>query len=742
VAASGPLACSGAESPRPTAEAWLAPEVCSQVHRDLARWLGPEAESRECGPDRKDTFELVPLGQGRLLALHRFSPPDQRWDLMPDGTVQRAASSPGRSSLDSWVRSAFTLLPAFGETDQPPPPLLIVDPHSPGWFLGRYGADGLRPEQTGVWPQLPDAPEPWDDQKPTGRQLIGLTDDVALDRNLGDGRVRLWRFVGDATGGHTATPVAGLVGDAREAFRRGHRLVPLGPRRLLEWLPVLCEGAPPDTATASCARFNVWAYTTEPAATVSDPFAPSPVSSGAWTDVGEGEDIVADESHLFVWSRATGRLRVHALDGAAADPLDQSLLVGPPQTLPELASLDWQPPTRAAPLRHLLVILQNGRSFDSYFGRYCQGAATPDGSPPACQEGAACCEGLPETAACVPLDDAAAVSHQPQSTPICMRAKMNGGAMDAFAVAHGNGCGDAADVACAGVGPTAGALAAYHRLAAQGALGDRVFQTYAFVEGDGDPDGRGPAASTTDAQTLNLLYLTTARFGEPFSFYGTPQVEQELARMQVDWAIYAGTKARTRLRFFGAPESLDPRFTPYRALERGELESDLDTGGLPSVAVVLPDDGDGDRSESPGHAIDRPIAFVTDLVDRVARSPRYREDTLVLLIHLTAGGFHDHVRPPEPPPLGVDATPEQPRAIHYGPRVPMLALGRFARPGSVSHVPMEISSITAFIEWNWLSSRAVKDTRVLDDRRRFRDTWANGIGSLLDPALLVPAGRP
>ena len=45
----------------------------------------------------------------------------------------------------------------------------------------------------------------------------------------------------------------------------------------------------------------------------------------------------------------------------------------------------------------------------------------------------------------------------------------------------------------------------------------------------------------------------------------------------------------------------DPAWSPFRSLEAGELEHDLALDQLPSVSVILPDDGDA-RSESPGSA--------------------------------------------------------------------------------------------------------------------------------------------
>ena len=92
----------------------------------------------------------------------------------------------------------------------------------------------------------------------------------------------------------------------------------------------------------------------------------------------------------------------------------------------------------------------------------------------------------------------------------------------------------------------------------------------------------------------------------------------------------------------------------------------------------------------------------------------------MLLAHLTAGGFYDHALPPERPSENLDTYGRS-----YGPRVPLLALGPFAKPGYVSHVRLEISSLTKFIEWNWFGAIGQLGAR---------DQVVNNIGDLLSAA--------
>jgi len=159
-----------------------------------------------------------------------------------------------------------------------------------------------------------------------------------------------------------------------------------------------------------------------------------------------------------------------------------------------------------------------------------------------------------------------------------------------------------------------------------------------------------------------------------------------------------------------------PRFRDVPAFTRdfGELATDIDAGTLPGVVFVK---AIGFRSEHPGSGvtISDGVNFTVPLVNQILNSS-YGDSTLILLTYDESGGYFDHMAPP--PNSLVDGMP-------YGPRLPTLAIGRFARRNTISHVVMEHSSIVRFIEWNWLHG----NTGQLDTR----DAVVNNIGSLLDP---------
>ena len=149
-----------------------------------------------------------------------------------------------------------------------------------------------------------------------------------------------------------------------------------------------------------------------------------------------------------------------------------------------------------------------------------------------------------------------------------------------------------------------------------------------------------------------------------------------------------------------------------------QLIADLDAGELPTFSYVK---ARAYRNEHPNVSkISDGVAFVKTIVDAVKLSS-VASSTLVLLTWDEGGGFFDHLAPP----AGIDDDPESPiHPVPYGTRVPMLALGPYARAGAVSHVTMEHSSVVKFLEYNFLGPVGQLGAN---------DGKVKNIGSLLDP---------
>ena len=121
------------------------------------------------------------------------------------------------------------------------------------------------------------------------------------------------------------------------------------------------------------------------------------------------------------------------------------------------------------------------------------------------------------------------------------------------------------------------------------------------------------------------------------------------------------------------------------------------------------------------------VNFVNSVIQTISQSA-YASKTLIILTWDEGGGFFDHV----PPPPSID-TDDQNRPVPYGTRVPMLAIGRFAKKGYVSHVQLEHSSIVRFLQYNFIGKVG---------QLGYNDAKVANIGSLLDETAVgfpVPA---
>jgi phospholipase C len=114
-------------------------------------------------------------------------------------------------------------------------------------------------------------------------------------------------------------------------------------------------------------------------------------------------------------------------------------------------------------------------------------------------------------------------------------------------------------------------------------------------------------------------------------------------------------------------------------------------GNLPSVSWVMPSYGD---SEHPPDSISNGQAWVTKVVNAVMQGPE--EQWLHTAIFVTWddwGGFYDHV-----PPIRIDAN-------GYGIRVPAFVISPWVRPGLIDHQTLSFDAYLKLIEDRFLGSQ-------------------------------------
>jgi phospholipase C len=112
-------------------------------------------------------------------------------------------------------------------------------------------------------------------------------------------------------------------------------------------------------------------------------------------------------------------------------------------------------------------------------------------------------------------------------------------------------------------------------------------------------------------------------------------------------------------------------------------------GDLPAVSWITPAEA---VSEHPPSLVSKGQTFVTSVIDEVMRSPNW-SSTAIFLAWDDWGGFYDHVQPPV-----VDAN-------GYGMRVPSLVISPYARRGFVDHQVLSFDAYLKFIEDDFLHGR-------------------------------------
>jgi phospholipase C len=389
-------------------------------------------------------------------------------------------------------------------------------------------------------------------------------------------------------------------------------------------------------------------------------------------------------------------------------------------------------------IKHVVIIMQENRSFDSYFGTF-PGA---DGIP--ARDGVATvCSPNPRNGRCVrPYHDPALVNGGGPHSRRNAVADVNGGNMNGFvkqAEIGSKGCGLGVNNPNCSQSATpdvmgyhdARELPNYWRYAQNFVLDDHMFE---------------PVRSWSFAAHLYMVSgwsATCTEFGDPSSCHGNinhpggrqyaksqfgpasqyPAVHFDwtdmtylLHRRHITWAYYIepGREAdcpndqMTCTLARQTPGSLSqgaptpdiwnplPEFvTVHEDRQTGNVKgisrfyAAARRGTLPAVSWVVPNQAD---SEHPPASVAVGQAHVTHLINSIMSSPDW-DSTAIFLAWDDWGGFYDHVVPPRVDRNG------------YGLRVPAIVISPYAKRGCIDHQTLSFDAYNKFIEDDFLRGR-------------------------------------
>jgi phospholipase C len=406
---------------------------------------------------------------------------------------------------------------------------------------------------------------------------------------------------------------------------------------------------------------------------------------------------------------------------------------------------------RAGPIRpelgkiqHVVIIMQENRSFDHYFGTFpgADGIPMTNGVPTVCVMD-------PASNVCVkPFHDAADTNQGGPHFQASAVADINGGRMDGFiaeAEKSQKGCSDTSDSTCAGSGLID--VVGYHddreipnywSYARNFVLHDRMFEANAswsapqhlFMVSEWSAQ-----CSTLDvaASCVNALQKPLLGKGESGSYAWT-DLTYLLHKAGVSWKYYVGegvepdcdddaAQCPPVVQVTSTPGIWNPLplFTTVR--EDGELgniqtldelEADARAGTLPAVSWVVPS---YEVSEHPNQSVAAGQNYVTAVINAIMQGPNW-SSTAIILAWDDWGGFYDHVQPPT-----VDVN-------GYGLRVPSLVISPYAKHGFIDHQTLSFDAYTKFIEDVFL--RGSRLDPATDGRPDPRPTVRESVASLGD----------
>ena len=387
------------------------------------------------------------------------------------------------------------------------------------------------------------------------------------------------------------------------------------------------------------------------------------------------------------------------LAGLAADPLLSPVLAAAPRrgTLKDI--------------EHVVVLIQENRSFDHYFGTFPGARGFADAKQSVLAQPGYPAPGFNGKLLPFHLN----TGGQPQCFPDIthdwgpQHQSWNGGAMNGFVRAHL--AVDGASVGPATMGyyeqrdiPYYWALAeaytlcdAYHCSVIGPTYPNRLLSVSATLDPAGQAGGPLLHTATTDYASLIGRYSWTTMF-------------EQLQARGITWKVYNGTGGGSldNMLVFFKQFQTNPALGALglKPTYPADFMADLENGGLPQVSWLLTGIN---QTEHPGYSSAKIGEFATrQILEAIWSKPKLWAKTAIFITWDENGGFFDHVAPPTPPPgtpgeyVTVNPLPSDAAGvagpIGLGFRVPMIVVSPFSRGGFISSDRFDHTSILRFLE--------------------------------------------
>jgi phospholipase C len=388
--------------------------------------------------------------------------------------------------------------------------------------------------------------------------------------------------------------------------------------------------------------------------------------------------------------------------------------VAPTPPVPNMSSVIVPNAEGIHKIKHVVVIFQENRSFDSYFGTFpgADGIPMKDGVPTVC---------LPDPASggCVkPYHDTSDVNWGALHSNGSYTADLDGGKMDGFVkVAAKMNTLQCFTKVCQPPVATSDVMG-YHTAAE---IPNYWFWAKEFVLEDHMFASDNSWSLPNHLSLVSLWSATCSQPHNPMSCVSNNDLPSTLPTDypwtdltwllhadNVSWRYYVGTGSTPDCDDDAAyceASSISPLtpsiWNPLPLFDDvatdGQKNDVVSTaqfypaalnGTLPAVSWIIPS---GVVSEHPENRVSAGQAYVTGLIDSIMEGPDWGS-TAIFLTWDDWGGFYDNVVPPEVDSLG------------YGFRVPAMVISPYAKRGMIDHDVLSFDAFAKFIEDDFLSS--------------------------------------
>ena len=351
-------------------------------------------------------------------------------------------------------------------------------------------------------------------------------------------------------------------------------------------------------------------------------------------------------------------------------------------------------------IQHVIIIMQENRSFYSYFGTYpgADGIPMKGGKPTVCSPD-------PLTGQCVApfvdhLDKNPGAPHKAADSV----ADVDGGKMDGFVANAAQRCKSARNCAADQVMGyhVRSDIPNYWAYAKNYALDDHMFESVASWSFTSHlslvsawaatcPTPSNPMSCKSDALPRNR----TDNDPEPFAWTDLTYL---LHKNHISWGYYLDHGEQSTTNPNGVPKiwNVMPGFTDVSSDNQAGNVKPLNNfmnqaqkGTLPAVSWIVPDQQD---SEHPSALVSTGQAYVTNIINTVMQSSAW-SSSAIFVAWDDWGGFYDNVVPPVADSLG------------YGIRVPALVISPYAKTGYIDPQTLSFDAYLKVIEDDFLGGQ-------------------------------------